>query len=54
MEVWIIGIWAMAWIVTQLWNPPDQTRQFLLILFLVLIFIAMFVPYFAPALVRTR
>lgn len=49
MEVWIIGLWAMAWIICQLWNPPDQTRQFLLVLFLVLIFLAMFMPYFVPA-----
>jgi hypothetical protein len=48
MEVWIIGLWAMAWIVCQLWNPPDSTRQFVLMLFLVLIVIAMFFPVFAP------
>ncbi len=50
MEVFIIGLWAMAWIICQIWNPPDATRQFVLMLFLVLIFIAMFLPYFAPAL----
>ena len=49
MEVWILGLWAMAWIITQVWTPPDGARQFVLVLILVLIFVAMFFPFIVPA-----
>jgi hypothetical protein len=53
MEIYILGLWAMAWIICQI-RPPDPTRLFILVLFLVLIFIAMFMPYLAPGMARLR
>ena len=52
MEIYVLGLWAMAWIICQIWSPPDPTRLFILVLFLVLIFIAMFMPFFTPHLIR--
>jgi hypothetical protein len=48
-ELFVIALWAMAYIICQIWNPPDPARQFVLVLILVLIFISMWSPFFLPA-----